>query len=173
VSANSYNTGVAQPLNGNLPPGQGRRVRWVLAAYAAFSVLPIPISVVALLLGAVRSSMQKSPAVETLLMGALGVVAAVSLMIAMLWSRSQVVGDTIRSDSFRTVGLVLMVLGGGLMLGGGIAGPVAAFALRGALDALFAGGALAIIGVMGLCEGAVIRSVGNRAFVTDPHSRRP
>lgn len=173
MSTNSRDTGVVRPLDGSLPPGQGRRVRWSLAAYAAFAVLPIPISVVAIFLGAVRSSMQKSLAVGTLLMGVLGMAAAVSLLIAVLWSRSQVVGDTIRSGAFRTVGLVLMILGCGLMLVGGIVGPVSAFALRGALDALFAGGVLAIIGVMGLCEGAVIRSVGNRAFVADPRSRRP
>ncbi|MGH4017345.1 MAG: hypothetical protein ACRDSL_26155, partial [Pseudonocardiaceae bacterium] len=133
-----------------------------MAIFAVCCILPIMISVLAFFVGAVRSSVQDSVALAPLLMGAAGVLAGVALLITLLWGRSQIVGDTISSSAFRTVGLVLMVLSTGIMIAGGVGIFVTAFGLRGALDALFAAGSLPITGVVGLIAGAVQVSVANR-----------
>lgn len=85
------------------------------------------------------------------------------LIIALLWTRSQVVGDTVQQSGVRTTGWTLMALGTVSIVAGGAVALVAALVLRGALDALFGAAGLMITGVISLISGAVLASVANRS----------
>lgn len=171
-TSSGHGASTSQYAVGVLPPGGGKRVRLVLVLFALLCLVPISLSGLAFLVGAARSAAQDSIAVAPLLLGTAGVLAAVALFIMLLWDRSQIAGDRIRSGSFRAVNVILMALGTATLVGGAVGVFVAVFGLRGALDALFAGVALAITGVVGLIAGAVMASVATQASVPGGSAHR-
>lgn len=156
----------APSTEGILPSGMGRWLRRILAVAAAECLVPILIAASALFVGAVRSYVEDSVAAAPLVMGATGIYAGMALGITLLVGRSQIRGDTIRPRPFHRIGIVMIVLSTGLILSGVVGTLLAMFALRGALDALFAGGSLLITGTIGLISGAVIVSSSHRILST-------
>jgi len=159
-----YDTRRAPQAWGALLPGQGRRVRWALAFFILLCFGPVLISLLSLFVGAVRVQAEGSTAIVAVVVGVVGALTGIALVIALLWARSQVVGDTIRHGGLGTFGWVLLLLGAVIIAAGVVGVFVAVFGLRGALDVLFGSVALAITGIFGLVSGAMLASVAARAF---------
>lgn len=162
MSSGWYDGGAVPQTRGTLPAGQGRRVRWMMVFYIIVCFLPIFLALLSLLFGVARFSMERPPpgAALAVSVGVVGVLVTFMLITALLWARSQIVGDVI-GGGVRTVGLVLMTLGTAIIMTGIITGFAAV--PRGALDVVAGSAGLGTTGIISLIGGAVLVHVANRA----------